>query len=592
MNIMKLKIFFSTLVLAATLSSCDSLFRDEPYDKLGENAIWGDSMLLDEYTARWYRNMDNGFTILVSTIIKNGGIEFEPWFGDQLTVGRSDWYQSGYGDLLKGSQVLLNQRGKLEWENNYTIIRSINTLLEHESELPGAIRDRLIGEAHFFRAYYYYKLLRRFGGSLIIDHTYNPLEKEEKFPRASFEEMVEFITKEAELAAALLPAAHDVSMTGRATKGAALMLKAKTYFWASGDLFQNVELPYLGFPTDRSQDMMDLAAAEYDKVINLGVYGLIPISASDRDGVVQAYRNIFLTKNSRESILEVQHSDDGDFSSSGFGHKLDRDAAPPSLTGVNCAYNPTQNHVDEYRMDNGKYISDAESGYDDQNPYEGRDYRFYANILYDGSTWKGVTLDIHYTNIDGKNVPGKDLTPYGSSTTASNTRTGYYMAKFLRESQQIDDDDNYASSQNYIIWRYAELLLDYAEIDFKKGRLGDALDKINQIRRRVHMPALTVITWDDIMNERRVELAFEKSTYWDFFRFGTAEKAMCGRTNPLYGCRWVIDAEGNKSVITNRVVNGSNNDTRFFDPRQYFWPIAWDDIRYHGIPQNPGWVEV
>ena len=587
-----LKKYISILLIAAALGSCDSMFRDEPYDKLGETMIWGDSMMLDEYTARWYRNMDNGFTILVSTIIKNGGIEFEPWYGDQITVGRSDWYQAGYGDMLKGSQTLHNTRGKLEWENNYTMIRSINNLLEHESELPSAIRERLVGEAHFFRGYYYYKLLRRFGGSLIIDHTYNPLEKEEKFPRASYEEMVKFITDEAELAAAALPTTHEASMTGRATKGAALMLKAKTYFWAAGDYFQNAEKPYLGFQTDRSLEMMDLAAAEYDRVMQLGVYGLVPVSASDRDGVAAEYRNIFLTKNSRESIWEVQHSDDGNFSSSGFGHKLDRDAAPPSLTGVNCAYNPTQNHVDEYRMANGKMISEASSGYDPQNPYEGRDYRFYANILYDGATWKGVTLDIHYTNIDGKNVPGKDLTPYGSSTTASNTRTGYYMAKFLRESQQIDDDDTYASSQNYIIWRYAELLLDYAEIDFRRGRVGDAMDKINQIRRRVHMPELTSLTWDDITNERRVELAFEKTTYWDFFRNGTAKRMMCGSTNPLYGCRWVIDADGNKTVITNRVVNGSNNDTRFFDVRQYFWPIAWDDIRYHGIEQNPGWVEV
>ena len=587
----KLRYIFFSLVASLLLTSCDGLFRDEPNDKLGENAIWGNEMLLDEYTARWYRNMDNGFYILVSTIIKNLGEEYVPWFGDQLTVGRSDWYQAGYGDLLKGSQNIYNTRGKLLWENNYTMIRSVNTLLEHEAELPASIRQRLIGEAHFFRAYYYYKLLRHFGGALIIDHAYNPLENEEKFPRASYGEMVDFIAAEAEAAAELLPDVHSQDMTGRATKGAAIMLKAKTYFWASGAHFQNVEQPYLGFTDDRSMEMLGKAAVEYDRIIASGQYGLIPINALDREGVVNEYRNIFLTKNSRESIWEVQHSDDGDFSH-GFGHKLDRDAAPPSLTGLNCAYNPTQNHVDEYRMDNGCLISDAASGYDPQNPYEGRDWRFYANVLYDGAVWKGVTLDIHYRNIDGKNVPGKDLTPYDASTTASATRTGYYMAKFLRESQQIDQDETFGSSQNCILWRYAELLLDYAEIDFRFGRVGDALDKVNQIRRRVHMPELTSLTWDDIMNERRVELAFEKSTYWDILRYGTAERTMSGATNPLYGCRVVYDADGNKSIITNRVVNGNNNDTRYFDARQYFYPIAWDDVRYHGIPQNPGWVEI
>lgn len=582
---------FAALLSAMSLCSCDSMFRDAPFDKLSEPEIWDNEMLLDEYTARWYRNMDNGFYILVSTMVKNLGEEYIPWYGDQLTVGRSDWYQAAYGDILKGSQVILNSRGKLYWENYYTQIRSINTLLEHESDLPEKIKTRLLGEAHFFRALYYYKLLRYYGGALIIDHTYNPLEDEEKFPRASYEEMVDFITAEAETAASLLDEGYSPDMLGRATKGAALMLKAKTYFWASGVHFQNVDLPYLGFSDDRSNDMLDKAAKEYDRVMALNKYRLVQIQGSDRASVVAGYRNIFLTKNSEESILEVQHSDDGDFMYK-FGHKLDRDAAPPSLTGVNCAYNPTQNHVDEYRMDNGKRITEAGSGYDPKNPYEGRDYRFYANVLYDGAEWKGVTLDIHYTRVDGKNVPGKDLTPYGSSTTASNTRTGYYMAKFLRESQQIDNDETYASSQNCILWRYAELLLDYAEIDFKRGRTGDALDKVNQIRRRVHMPELTAITWNDIMNERRVELAFEKTTYWDLLRYGTAEKVMCGSTNPLYGCRFSYDDYGNKTTVLNRIVNGSDNSIRFFAPRQYFLPIAWDDVRYHGIPQNPDWNEV
>ena len=587
--------YIYTIILSAfigiSLSGCDDMFRDAPNDKLDENRIWTSEKLLDEYTARWYRNMDNGFYVLVSTYIKNLGEEYEPWFGDQLTVGRNDWYQAGYGDLLKGSQNIYTNRGKLYWENYYTQIRSINKLLEHSSQLPSRVKQRLMGEAHFFRAYYYYLLLRRYGGALIIDHSYNPLEKAEKFPRATYQEMVKFITDEAEEAAALLEAEYEPSMVGRATRGAALMLKAKTFFWAAGAQFQNVELPYLGFTTDCSADLLDKAADEYDRVMGLGIYDLVPIAGTDKESVVSGYRNIFLTKNSQESIWEVQHSDDGDFMY-GFGHKLDRDAAPPSQTGVNCAYNPTQNHVDEYRMANGKRITEPGSGYDENSPYEGRDYRFYANILYDGSTWKGTELEIHYTRIDGKNVPGKDLTPYGSSTTASNTRTGYYMAKFLRESQQIDNDETYASSQNCILWRYAELLLDYAEIDFKRERPDDALDKVNRIRRRVHMPDLEKLTWDDLMNERRVELAFEKTTYWDLLRYGTATRVMSGSTNPLKGCRVVIDEQGNKSIITNRIVNGNNDQIRYFDKKQYFLPIPWDDIRYHGIPQNPGWVEI
>jgi hypothetical protein len=576
--------------LVATLSSCNDIFRDQPNDKLSEEPIFESELLLDEYTAGWYRNMDNGFYTLVSTIIKNLGEEYDPWYGDQLTVGRRDWYQSGYGDILKSSMSRITTRSNIVWENYYTQIRSINLLFQNESRLPSSIKNRLLGEAHFFRAWYYYRLLQRYGGVLLIKDVFDPLEDATTYPRASYDEMIAFISSEAEQAANLLDVSYSGDYVGRATRGAALMLKAKAFMWVAGEHFQNAEKSYLGFSGNRSSEMLDSAARAYDRVMALNQYSLVQINGTSRDEVVRGYRNIFLTKNSVESIWEVQHSDDGDFLY-GFGHKLDRDASAPSFTGVNAAYNPTQNHVDEYRMANGKLITDATSGYDENNPYEGRDYRFYANILYDGSTWRGHTMDLHYTTVNGTAVAGADLTAYGTSTTASVSRTGYYMAKFLDENQSIDDNEQYGSSQNCILWRYAELLLDYAEIDFKKGRTAAALDKVNQIRRRVAMPELQSLTWDDIMNERRVELAFEKSTYWDLLRYNTAVEKMSGNTNPLYNVRIVYDADGNK-IITHSVVNGRNTSVRYFRNMQYYWPIPWDDVRYHSIDQNPDWVEV
>lgn len=581
-------------VLAASLggglTSCDSMFRDEPYDKLTENAIWGDEKLLDEYVLPWYRKMDNGFYTYVTSLMSGLGSEYEPWYGDQLTVGRRDWYSTDYGNILKSSQQDITTRARTEWFKFYTQIASINRLLEHKDELPASVRNRILGEAHFFRAYYYYLMLRMYGGVMIIERTYDPLTDDVKFPRASYEKMVEFICKEAETAAGYLGDSNDASNVGRPTKGVCYMLRAKTYFWAAGAHWQNQEKPYLGFPDDRTDAMLDAAADEYDRVIGTGQYGLIQIGGTTRDAVVREYRQIFLTKNSRESIWEVQHDDSGNFDSYN-GHKLDRDASAPSFGATTAAYNPTQNHVDEYRMENGKRITDTGSGYDKKNPYENRDWRFYANVLYDGAQWKGHTMDIHYTVVDGKEVAGEDLTPYGTSTTASATRTGYYMAKFLNESQVIDTDGTYASSQNCILWRYAELLLDYAEIDFKRNRPDDALDKVNQIRRRVHMPELESVTWDDIVNERRVELAFEKSTYWDLLRWNIAEDRMTGDSNPLFGVKIVFKANGTKT-ITNPVVNGRNTVVRYFRERQYYYPLDWDDVRYHGLEQNPEWVEM
>ena len=128
-------------------------------------------------------------------------------------------------------------------------------------------------------------------------------------------------------------------------------------------------------------------------------------------------------------------------------------------------------------------------------------------------------------------------------------------------------------------------------MDYLDGRVGDAKDKVNRIRSRVGMPALDTVTLDDINNERRVELAFEKVTYWDLLRNGTAEEMMCGDENPLYRVMIVDDEDGERS-FSYAVVNGNNTNTRYFASFHYFWPIAWSDIRYHGIEQNPEWVEM
>lgn len=583
--------------LALSAVSCNGLFDEVPTNKLSENIIWTNPQLLDEFVLPWYDNMDNGFSTLVTTIMKGLGREYEPWFGDQLTVGRSDWYTADYGNILKSSQQEITQRARTQWLTYYTQIRSINNLMENMDKIPeGTQKDRLKGEAHFFRAYYYYCLLRNFGGPLIITRTFDPLHEDAdstKFPRASFEETVDFIAREANEAAQWLAVTNSADNTGRPTQGAAYTLAGKAYFWASGEHFQNVAdtLPWLGFSGDRSIEMLKKAEQEYDKVKNLGVYSLVPINGTTRDMIASDYRSIFLTKNSRESIWEVQHSDDGDYSYKN-GHLLDKYAAAPYFGGTYCAYTPTQNHVDEYRMANGMKIDEPESGYDRNAPYEGRDYRFYANILYDGAVWNGHTMDIHYSvDSTGAEIPGADLIKYGTSTQAAVSKTGYYMAKFLNEAQKIDYDDTYASSQNCIIWRWAEILLDYAEIYYRTGRQDLATGMVNEIRQRVHMPEMAHAGWNDILNERRVELAFEKTTYWDLLRYGTAEQVMTGKTNPLYGIKIVVNRDGSVTRST-KVVNGRNTTTRYFRARQYFKPIAWQDIKFHGIKQNPEWIEM
>ena len=581
------KYIISFLFLGGTFgfSGCDGIFRDVPNDKLSQESIWGSQLLLDEYVLPWYRNMSNGFSVYMpsTALLKGACRDYLPWYGDQITVSKSDWYNTAYGDILKSTPAEVTRRGLVNWTNYYTRIQSINLLFENQDKIRnGDHKKRVLGEAHFFRAYYYYMLLRQFGGVLLLKNNYDPLYDGTKFPRASYEEMVNFIAEEADLAASLLSENLETSDIGRATRGAALMLKAKTYFWAASKIYQNQEKSYLGFPDDRSDAMLTAAAKAYDELMKLP-YSLIQITGSTQDQIKEQYRQIFLTKNSQESIWEVQHSDDGDFSN-GFGHKLDRESVSPYYGGTVAAYSPTQNHVDEYGMRDGK-------AYDAKRPYDNRDYRFYANVLYDGCSFRGRVMEIHYNKVSGKEVAGEDLTPYGTSETAAVTKTGYYLGKFVDETQKIDNDESYASKQNYIIWRYAEVLLDYAEIDFLQNRVDDALDKVNQIRRRVHMDELPSLTWDQLVNERRVEMAFEETTYWDLLRWGVAVEKMSGATNPLKAMK-IVKEEGKDPVYQISNMNKYPKRVREFRQMQYYLPIPWDEVRYHGIEQNPELNEV
>lgn len=580
-KIMKVRLYIAIALFACSLSSCNSLFDDEPMNKISDESTWSNSQLLDEYVNSWYRGMSDGFDIFVPSTALLKGISryYLPWFGDQLTVGKTDWFNAGYGDVLKGNEESITQYASNLWSAYYTQIQYINTFLTNQDQVTDAAqKQRVLGEAHFFRGYYYYMLWRRYGGVLLIDHPYDPLQNAEKFPRASYQQMVDFITSEADQAAALLSVKNESSNVGRATKGAALMLKAKTYLWASSTVFQNKDKDYLGFTDDQSEVMLKKAKAAYEELFALNAYSLIPITATTQDGIKNEYRKIFLTKNSEESIFEVQHSNDGDYANK-FGHKLDRDAAAPSFTGTTAAYTPTQNHVDEYGMRGGAI-------YDAANPYANRDYRFYANILYDGSTYRNHVMDIHYTN----KVAGADITAYGTSTSASYSRTGYYMGKFVDETQTIDNNDTYASKQNYIIWRYAEALLDYAEVEFRLGYPSVALEQINKIRTRVHMDTYSSITWDQIVNERRVEMAFEETTYWDYFRWGIANEKLNGSMNPLTAMR--VDVANGKTTYKISNLNRFPGRVRVFVSKEYYFPIPWSEIKYQGITQNPDWKEV
>lgn len=544
---------------------------------------------MNAYLLPLYRNMHPGYyTSVITGFLKNASVNYLGWYTDQLTIGYPKGYSSTYGDMLKGNVTGIASNSYKNSLRYYTQIAAVNLILGSEGKIENPDKKRIVAEAHFFRAWYYYRLWTDMGGVMLIDKEVNPLDNPEKFPRASYDQMVEFIVREANLAAEGLEGTYGSEHIGRIRKGAAIMLKAKTYYWAASKRFQNIEKSYLGFKSDRSNEMLEKCAESYEELFALPDHSLIEITSTEKDKIVAQYRAIFMTKHSKESIFEINHNNEGKGDGNLFVSNIDLYSRSCGEGGTYCGYCPTQNHVDQYRMsDNAKMIGEAGSGYNAQNPYVGRDVRFYANVLYDGATYRKRKIEIRsvWAEKDNKFVDGKDITPKSKSDGFTNT--GYYMAKLTNE------DFSFASAtystQNCIVWRLAEAYLDYAHVKFLLAKPDVALEYVNKVRTRVKERALPSVTLEDIMNERKVELAFEETNYWDIMRSGDAQKIMSGSKNPLYGVK--IEEKGGVVLYKYNVVNGDDDKTRYYDKRQLYLPLNWDDIRYHGIEQNPDWIE-
>ena len=109
-SIMNYKKYILSAFLLVTLfiqTGCDSIFRDEPNNKLSQKTIWGSDLLLDEYVLPLYRNMNSGFSVYMPTnsLLKGISREYLPWFADQIIVSKADWYNTAYGDILKSTMV-------------------------------------------------------------------------------------------------------------------------------------------------------------------------------------------------------------------------------------------------------------------------------------------------------------------------------------------------------------------------------------------------------------------------------------------------------------------------------------------------------
>lgn len=582
-------------VLFMFVLSCNRLLDVEPLDQITSKAVWNDPSLMEAYVNNMYIGLGLGEFNSTSGL---GDLTDEAmWTNGGHLFGLSNITPDNMG-IIGGSRF-----DYLNWDDNYSYIRKCNVFLKNTkdtSSFEGEDRElikRLRGETYFLRGYFYHNLLRTFGGVPIITHVYG-LHDSTAVPRNSFEETVNFIVRNADSAAALLPLSFSGDNIGRATKGAAMALKSRVLLYAASDLYDinPSGMSETGYESSSNTDRRSrwrIAKDAAKAVMDLGIYHLynkFPDSAAEN------YANVFLDKVDNPEIIFCRFT-----SAQNGAPNVGRWFSPNGYDGWG-EESPLQQMVDAYEMKDGSAFS-WNNPVHAANPYENRDPRFYASIFYDGATWRKRYSDVakfdpvgivqtfkEITLPDGSTLPGID-TRHGPVQNWNGSYTGYYCRKFL---DPTNDQLAIAQEVPWIFFRYAEILLNYAEAAIELGEYQDARVVLNKIRERAGMPGFEPsLTGDQLMreyrNERQVEMAFEQQRFFDMRRWMIAPEVMNENAKGIEIFVKGTD-RADRSTYHDYEYNVIDVRDREWKDKMYFMPIPFDEMqRNPKLKQNPGY---
>ena len=583
-------------VLVLGLTGCNGILDVSPRDQLSDDAVFADPNLAQAFVNDMYRGMGQGLYEIMLSPMADETHFIHVYQTDKVVQARITPSDRGALDD--------NRFNHFDWSDNYTRIRQANTFLRRidSTTFDTAWKQRMKGEAYFLRAYFYHNLLRMYGGVPLITKVYG-LNEDYKVARNTFKETVDFIVANADSAAALLPVSYSAADVGRATKGAALALKARVLLYAASDLY-NVNpsgQPETGYTGSQDRTALWRAAKDAAKaVMDLGVYSLFRPAPANAQEAAKNYGDLFLQQTSEEVIMSRQF-----LTSRGWS-----DGGPFGLfNGPNGYHNwggntPIQNLIDDYRMANGSkfdWINPVHAA----APYANRDPRFYASILYDGAPWRTRPTDAQKFEPNNMIETFRALTYVESGTTkvaaGLDTRegpiedwnggySGYYIRKFV---DPTVDHQFVVQQVPWIFFRYAEILLNYAEASIELNELGDAMTALNQIRRRAGMPEFSGLDQatlrNESRNERRVEMAFEEQRFFDVRRWMIAPQVFSKNAG---GINIYLDGDSptNRSTWRNYRYETYDVQQRAWNDKVYFMPIRLDELnRNNLLKQNPGY---
>jgi hypothetical protein len=494
------------------------------------------------------------------------------------------------------------------WADMYKTIRNCNLFFDNV-ELVNfgttlsdgkTMKDRITGEVTFLRAYNYFNLVTLFGGVPLITNVYG-LSDEYNVPRNTFEECINFIVSECDKAADLLPVANTGANYGRATKGAALALKSRTLLYAASDLYHSssaifsdyADKELIGYVGGDRSARWRAARDAAKAVIDLGIYKLYKPDPLPADSIAQNFVDFFLTKDSEEDIFVK-------FFTPVMGQNFGLYSGPNGFHnwGSNA---PLADLVDSYEMKDGSKF-DWDNPAHAAFPYNNRDSRFYSTILFEGSYYRPRPADVTVIEADGivrtgmwerwEPATNSIREDYGVDTRKSpiedwnGSYTGYYVRKFMDPSV---DAQYYKQEVTWRYFRYAEILLNYAEACIELGEDETARTYINMIRKRAGQPALTEsgeALKARYRNERRVELAFEEHRFYDVRRWVIGPEAY----KPVSRAIIIYKLDENKVTASVPTITHEVWEQRKWDNKAYYFPITRDEMnKNNALKQNPNY---
>lgn len=532
---MKKVLYKVTLVTTLLLifTSCNDWLDKVPQtDFVSDQIIWENEESVNLYI--------NGFY----TYIHKYGQFGENQFSGSLTESLTETFK--YGSYALGNRAghpnnyvmnpdAITSAGCLYgvWSTAYDNIRRVNQFLDLQQKYSkSSVEKNSVWEAQarFFRAYVYFQLAKRHGGVIL----YTDLNVTNNKARSTAQETWDLIASDLDFATQKLPKTWDSANKGRVTKGAAFAFKSRAMLYA-----------------ERWQDAYNAA----DSVIKLNQYGLV-------DDYAQAWKG-----NNKESILEFNYTQLGP------NHTFDQYYVPFSDGyEFGALGTPTQEMVEAYEKTDGTKIDWTQwhGKTTTSPPYDQLEPRFKATIIYKGATWKGKVMDCSVNGTNGAFMAYREQ-PYSYGKTT----TGYFLRKLLDE--KLIDVKGTKSTQTWVEIRYSEVLLNKAEAAYRLNKIGDAQTAMNEVRARVGVAlpgkTSTGVAWfNDYMNERKVELAYEGHLFWDMRRWKLADTAYTG-----------YRVHGIKINGTNYEYITCDDQDRKFLKKLYVLPVPDEELKNNSL---------